>query len=69
MANTLNSSPQIFIDRVKNLSILFESFIYVLRMWRVKTAQKEFINAYKLQLSMVNDIDEMLSIIDNKETI
>jgi len=67
LGEALNSAPQTFIDRVKDLSILLESFIYVLRMWRGKVEQKEFKNARELHTSMINDIVTIISIINGTE--
>jgi len=67
LGDTLNTAPQTFIERIKDLSILLESFIYVLRMWKGKVAQKEFKNAYELHASMINDIATIISIIDGSQ--
>ena len=67
LGEALNSAPQTFIDRVHDLSILLESFIYVLRMWRGKVEQKAFKNARELHTSMINDIVTIISIINGTE--
>jgi hypothetical protein len=67
LGSALNSAPQTFIDRVQDLSVLLESFIYVLRMWRGKVEQKEFNNARELHTSMITDIVTIIAIINGTE--
>jgi len=67
LGESLNSAPQTFIDRVQDLSILLESFIYVLRLWRGKVEEKEFNNARELHVSMITDIVTIISIINGTE--
>jgi YesN/AraC family two-component response regulator len=67
LANALNNAPQNFIDRVSDISILLETFIYVLRMWRKNLVENNFKKAFELHASMVNDITTIISIIDGTE--
>ena len=67
LGSTLNNVPENFIKRVKNISILLESFIYVLRMWRKNIVEKEIKKAFELHTSMINDINTIISIIDGTE--
>jgi len=67
LGGELNSAPQSFIDRVDDISILLESFIYVLRIWREKVLAKEFTKAFELHTSMVTDITTVISIINGTE--
>ncbi len=67
LGEALNSAPQTFIDRVQDLSVLLESFIYVLRMWRGKVEQKEFNSARELHTSMITDIVTIIAIINGTE--
>lgn len=63
----LNTTPQNFINRVNDIATLLESFIYVLRMWRIKCEEKEFIKAFELHTSMINDITTIIAIINGTE--
>ena len=67
LGESLNLQTQEFIDSVKDLSVLLESFIYVLRMWRGKVEHKEFHDASELHTSMINDIKTIISIISPTE--
>ena len=61
LASTLNETPQNFIDRVEDITILLESFIYVLRMWREKVHKNKFTKAIELHTSMINDIQTIIT--------
>ncbi len=63
LGTTLNNAPENFIKRVEEISILLESFIYVLRMWRVHLENKEFKKALELHASMINDISTIIAIV------
>ena len=67
LGEILNDAPQNFIDRVEDISILLESFIYVLRMWRKNLVEKEIKKAFELHTSMINDINTIIAIIDGTE--
>ena len=67
LGETLTSDAQNFINRVDDITILLESFIYVLRMWRTKVVEKEFSKAIDLHSSMINDITTIISIINGTE--
>ena len=68
LGNKLNSNNnEEFLDRVSDISILLESFIYVLRMWRKNIESKEIQKAFELHASMINDISTIVSIIDGTE--
>lgn len=67
LSEVLDSAPQNFIDRVDDISILLESFIYVLRMWRKNLVDGSIKKAFELHASMINDISTIISIIDGTE--
>jgi len=67
LGNKLNSNNEEFLDRVSDISILLESFIYVLRMWRKNIESKEIQKAFELHASMINDISTIVAIIDGTE--
>lgn len=67
LGETLTSDAQNFINRVDDITILLESFIYVLRMWRTKVVENEFSKAIDLHSSMINDITTIISIINGTE--
>ena len=67
LGSTLNDAPENFIKRVENISILLESFIYVLRMWRKNIVEKDIKKAFELHTSMINDINTIIVIIDGTE--
>ena len=67
LGNSLNNAPQNFIKRVENISILLESFIYVLRMWRKNLVSKNSKKAFELHPSMINDITTIINIIDGTQ--
>ena len=67
LGELLNHAPKNFIKRVEDISILLESFIYVLRMWRKNIVEKEVRKAFELHTSMINDVDTIISIIDGTE--
>ena len=68
LGNALKHAPANFIKRVEDISILLESFIYVLRMWRKNIASNEIYKAFELHTSMINDIDTIITIINNKDS-
>ncbi len=67
LGSTLNNAPENFIKRVEDISILLESFIYVLRMWRKNIVEKDIKKAFELHTSMINDINTIIVIIDGTE--
>ena len=67
LGNSLTHAPTSFIERVEDISILLESFIYVLKMWRVNLVNKDIKKAFELHPSMINDINTIIIIIDDKE--
>lgn len=67
LASSLNTAPENFIKRVEDISVLLESFIYVLRMWRKNLVEGEMKKAFELHASMTNDISTIISIIDGTE--
>ena len=67
LSQSLDSNPENFIQRVEDISILLESFIYVLRIWRKNLVDGEAKKAFELHASMVNDIATIISIIDGTE--
>jgi len=67
LSSSLDSAPENFIKRVEDISILLESFIYVLRMWRKNLVEGEVKKAFELHASMVNDISTIIAIIDGTE--
>ncbi len=67
LAISLNTAPENFIKRVDDISILLESFIYVLRMWRKNLVENETKKAFELHASMINDISTIIAIIDGTE--
>lgn len=67
IGNALNNAPDSFIKRVKEISILLESFIYVLHIWRKNIQKKDIYKAIELHSSMINDINTIISIIDGTE--
>jgi CheY-like chemotaxis protein len=68
LGDTLKNAPANFIKRVEEISILLESFIYVLRMWRKNIAADEIYKAFELHISMINDIETIIAIINNKDS-
>ncbi len=64
LGETLNNAPENFIKRVAEISILLESFIYVLRMWRGNLENEEFKKALELHASMINDISTIIAIVN-----
>ena len=64
LGETLNNVPDNFIKRVNDISILLESFIYVLRMWRKNLVENNIQKAFDLHSSMINDISTIISIIN-----
>ncbi len=64
LGETLNNAPENFIKRVEEISILLESFIYVLRMWRVNLENQEFKKVFELHASMINDISTIIAIVN-----
>lgn len=64
---SLSDAPESFTQRVGEISILLESFIYVLKMWRNNIVNKEFEKAFYLHISMINDIKTIISIVDGTE--
>ncbi len=67
LSTSLASAPENFIKRVSDISILLESFIYVLRIWRKNLVDGEAKKAFELHASMLNDISTIISIIDGTE--
>jgi YesN/AraC family two-component response regulator len=67
LANSLSNSPDNFIKRVDDISILLESFIYVLRIWRKNLVENDAKKAFELHASMINDISTIIAIIDGTE--
>ena len=67
LGSTLNNAPENFIKRVEDISILLESFIYVLRMWRKNIVEKDVKKAFELHTSMINDVNTIIMIIDGTE--
>jgi len=67
LGDTLTSDTQNVINRVDDITILLESFIYVLHMWRTKVVEKEFTKAIDLHSSMINDITTIISIINGTQ--
>jgi len=67
LGSTLNNAPENFIKRVEDISILLESFIYVLRMWRKNVVEKDVKKAFELHASMINDVNTIIMIIDGTE--
>lgn len=67
LGNILMDAPQNFIQRVEDISILLESFIYVLRMWRKNVVENEIKKAFELHTSMINDVNTIIAIIDGTE--
>jgi len=65
LGEALNNAPENFIKRVEDISILLESFIYVLRMWRKNLVEDEIQKAFDLHASMINDIATIISIIED----
>ena len=65
LGETLNNAPQNFIDKITDVSILLESLIYVLKIWRKSLAEHQIKKAFELHASMINDIVTIVSIIDN----
>ncbi len=64
LGEALNNAPENFMKRVEDISILLESFIYVLRMWRVNLEEKEFKKVLELHASMINDISTIIAIVN-----
>jgi len=64
---SLENAPESFIKRVNDISTLLESFIYVLRMWRKNIVDNEIQKAFELHLSMINDIQTIITIVDGTE--
>ncbi len=67
LANSLSTSPENFIKRVDDISILLESFIYVLRIWRKNLVENDAKKAFELHASMINDISTIITIINGTE--
>ncbi len=67
LAISFDTTPDNFLKRVEDISILLESFIYVLRMWRKNLEQREIKKAFELHASMINDISTIISIINGTE--
>ena len=67
LAEVLSIAPENFIKKVDDISILLESFIYVLRMWRNHLDSAEMKKAFALHASMTNDIDTIIAIINDTQ--
>jgi len=67
LSSSLSTAPENFIKRVEDISILLESFIYVLRMWRKNLVGNEPKKAFELHASMLNDISTIIAIIDGTD--
>lgn len=67
LGQILNHAPENFIKKVEDISILLESFIYVLRMWRKNLEEGANEKAFELHTSMINDINTIISIINGTE--
>ena len=67
LAATLSDEPQNFLERVEETTILLESFIYVLRLWREKVLQKEYEKALELHVSMINDVQTIIGIVNGTQ--
>ncbi len=67
LSNALHHGAKNFIKKVDEITILLESFIYVLRMWSEKLLKHEVEKAFELHASMINDISSIVTIIDNTE--
>lgn len=64
LGDTLNSAPQNLLYRLSEISVLLESFIYVLHLWRENIAKKEFSKSFEFHSSMINDILSIINIIE-----
>jgi len=67
LGNSMINNSQHFILEIENISIFLESLIYVLKMWREKLENKNVKKALLLHTSMINDIEDIVSIIESKE--
>ena len=67
LSEALTSTPESFIKRVDAILILLESFTYILRMWRNNIVNSEIQKAFELHISMIDDIETILTIIGDKE--
>ena len=67
LGEKLSSHNEVFLERIEDISILLESFIYVLRMWRKNIKSHDIQKAFALHASMINDISTIVSIIDGTE--
>jgi len=52
-----------FVKHLKDTSVLLESFTYVLKIWRDDLENGDISKASKLQISMINDINTIITII------
>lgn len=64
LADALNNAPDEFLQKVADISLPLESFIYVLSLWREKISQKEFSKSFEFHSSMINDIFSIIGTID-----
>ena len=67
LGEKLSNQNELFLERTEDISILLESFIYVLRMWRKNIKSQDIQKAFELHASMINDISTIVSIIDGTE--
>jgi len=67
LGEKLSNQNELFLGRTEDISILLESFIYVLRIWRKNIKSQEIQKAFELHASMINDIRTIVSIIDGTE--
>jgi YesN/AraC family two-component response regulator len=65
LAELFKNSSEDFIKHVEEISVLLESFIYVLRMWRKDLCNDENKKAFELHASMIKDIDTIVAILNN----
>jgi len=67
LGNSMINSSQHFILEIKKISTFLESLIYVFKMWRENLENKKPEKALMLHTSLINDIDDIISIIESKE--
>lgn len=58
------SDCKCFIEKQDEISVLLESLIYVLRMWRRNLVNHDTKKSFELHASMINDINNILTILE-----
>lgn len=69
LAQSLKGDASVFIEFSSDISILLESFLYVLKKWRVSLFETGIKNPNIYDTSMINDIQTIIIILQKDESL